>query len=311
MTDDRLSDEWRVGGPRIGGPVNFMGFIETRDIEEGDIVVVGLPFDTATLYRVGSRMGPRAIREASSGMLGYMGRRERRPIFQKRRFVDYGDIRPYHGYIENSFERFQRKLEDIVNAGGFPVIFGGDHSVSLPVMRTLAPKFGKMSHLHFDAHPDFFEGTPQQPIHHGTIFRIAANEGLIDLDASIQVGIRGSVAMELVPEVRAAGYKVITTEEFNAMGVAATLAQIRETVRPPVYISLDIDVVDPAFAPGTGAPEAGGIYSREMFDLIRGLRGVGAVGFDLVEVSPPYDPTDITAVLAANLAWEFMLTLED
>ncbi len=311
MSDERSADEWRVGGPRVGGPVTFMGFIETRDIQEGDVVVVGLPFDTATLYRTGSRMGPRSIRMATSGMLGYMGRRETRPIFAKRRFVDYGDIRPYHGYVENSFERFQRKLEDIVNPGGFPVVLGGDHSVSLPVMRALAPKHGVLSHLHFDAHTDFYEGTPLQPIHHGTIFRQAAKEGLIDLDASVQVGIRGSVAIEMVDEVRAAGYKVITGSEFHRMGVDGTLDLIRSTVRPPVYVSLDIDVVDPAFAPGTGAPESGGIYSREMIELIRGLKGIGAVGFDVVEVSPPYDNSDITAVLAANLAWEFMLTLED
>lgn len=311
MPDERAMNEWRVGGARVGGPLSFLALPETRDVEAGDLVIVGIPFDTGTLYRVGSRFGPRAIRIASTMMVPYQGERETRDMFQKRRVIDYGDIRPYHGYMEDSFQRITRKMTEIVQAGGLPIVLGGDHCVSLPVLRALAPRYGKMSHLHFDSHPDFWEGEPNRPYHHGTTFRVAAREGLIDTTTSVQVGIRGTISATIVDEVRAAGYNLMTADDFRRLGVEGTLREIHRTLKPPVYVSLDIDVVDPAFAPGTGVPEPGGIYSREMIDIVRGLRGIGAVGFDLVEVSPPYDVSELTAILSATLVYEFMQSLVD
>jgi agmatinase len=166
-----------------------------------------------------------------------------------------------------------------------------------------------MSLVHFDAHPDFWEGPPGRPLHHGTVFRRAVEEGLIDPQASVQAGIRGSISANLVEEARAAGFHLITGAEFAEMGVAETLSAIRERARLPVYVSLDIDCVDPAFAPGTGTPEVAGLTSREIVALVQGLGGLEFAGFDVVEVAPAYDSAEITALLAANLVYEFLLAL--
>jgi agmatinase len=168
-----------------------------------------------------------------------------------------------------------------------------------------------MSLVHFDAHPDFWPGTAERPYHHGTVFRRASEEGLIDTKSSVQVGIRGSISANLIDECRAAGFHLLTANEFAAQGVAATLEDIQRIVRPPVYVSLDIDSVDPAFAPGTGTPEVAGLTSREIMDLVRGLRGLEIVGFDVVEVAPAYDTAEITALLAANLVYEFLMVLAE
>jgi arginase family enzyme len=168
-----------------------------------------------------------------------------------------------------------------------------------------------MSLVHFDAHPDFWRGPPGRPYHHGTVFRRASEEGLIDVSSSVQVGIRGSISSNLIDECRAAGFHLITGAEFAAHGVEATLQDIHRIARPPIYVSLDIDSVDPAFAPGTGTPEVAGLTSREIMDLVRGLRGLNIAGFDVVEVAPAYDHAEITALLAANLVYEFLLALAD
>jgi agmatinase len=168
-----------------------------------------------------------------------------------------------------------------------------------------------MSLVHFDAHPDYWPGPPGRPYHHGTVFRRAEEEGLIDVSKSVQIGLRGSISANLIEECRAAGFHVLTTPEFAAQGVEVTLRDIHRIVQAPVYVSLDIDCVDPAFAPGTGTPEVAGLTSREIMDLVRGLRGLQIVGFDVVEVAPAYDSAEITALLAANVAYEFLLALAE
>jgi arginase family enzyme len=167
-----------------------------------------------------------------------------------------------------------------------------------------------MSLVHFDAHPDFWPpSSPDRPIHHGTVFHHAVNEGLIDPAASVQIGIRGSISAGMVEKCRAAGFHVITADEFAHQGVRATVEAIQMAASLPVYVSLDIDAVDPAFAPGTGTPEVAGLTSREIIELVRGLRGLPLVGFDVVEVAPAYDSAEITALLAANLVYELLLVL--
>lgn len=307
--EEEMYREWSQG-PRPGGPLSFLGLPETRGVKAGDIAIVGFPFDTGTLWRVGSRFGPRAIRTATAHMLPYGWDREQRPLFQQRRLIDYGDVRPAYGYMEDSFTRMTNAITRIADAGAMAVCLGGDHSISLPVLRALAPRHGKLSLLHFDSHPDFWKApSPRRPYHHGSVFRVAVEEGLIDPHTSIQVGIRGSNSAAIIPEVREAGFHMITAREFYKGGVDEAVSTILEVVRPPLYISFDIDCVDPAFAPGTGAPEPGGLSSREALEIIRGLRGSGAVGFDMVEVSPPYDLGENTALLAATLIYEFLLTL--
>ncbi len=304
-----LPAEWQRG-PRYGGAYTFARCPASRDLSKADAAIVGVPMDMAVLYRSGARFGPRAIRDASGGLRPHHwepGKIE--PPFDRLRVIDYGDIEVFPGYIEQSLSRVQEELTPIVEAGVFPVVLGGDHSTTLPVLRACAAKHGALSLVHFDAHPDFWPGAPERPYHHGTVFRVAAEEGLIDPAASVQIGIRGSVSAGIIPEARAAGFHLVTADEFARQGLRHTLEAVQRAASLPVYVSLDIDSVDPAFAPGTGTPEVAGLTSREIIELVRGLRGLPLAGFDVVEVAPAYDSAEITALLAANLVYEFLVVL--
>ena len=307
--DRLIPEEWQEG-PRWSGAYTFARCPATRDLSKADVAIIGVPMDFATMYRPGARFGPRAIRDAS-GQLRPHGLQagELEPPYANLRVVDYGDLDVYPGYIDQTMDRLLEQLRPVVQAGVLPVVLGGDHSSSLPVLRALAAKHGTMSLVHFDAHPDFWRGPEGRPYHHGTPFRIATDEGLIDPAASVQVGIRGSLSAAIVEEARAAGFHLITADEFARQGVRATVDTINRIASLPVYVSLDVDCVDPAFAPGTGTPEVAGLTSREIVGLVRGLRGLPFAGFDVVEVAPAYDPGEITALLAANLVYEFLMLL--
>ena len=307
-----LPADWQQG-PRYGGAYTFARCPATRDLSKADAAVIGIPMDMATLYRSGARFGPRAIRDASGQLRPHhWDPAKLEPPFDRLRVIDYGDLDVYPGYVEQSIEHLQKEIAPIFESGVFPVILGGDHSTTLPVLRACAARHGKLSLVHFDAHPDFWEAASlERPIHHGTTFRIAVQEGLIDPVASVQIGIRGSLSANLIAEARAAGFHLVTGEEFADSGVEATLQKIQRVVRLPVYVSLDIDSVDPAFAPGTGTPEVAGLTSREIMALVRGLRGLDLVAFDVVEVAPAYDSAEITALLAANLVYELLLVLAE
>ena len=310
MVSDRLYPQDWQRGPRYSGAYTFARCPTSRDLSKADVAVVGVPMDMATLYRSGARFGPRAIRDASGQLRPHHWDPEQlEPPFDTLRVIDYGDIDVYPGYIEQTLAHVHAELQQVVDAGVFPLVLGGDHSTSLPSLRALAKRHGKMSLVHFDAHPDYWPGTPERPYHHGTVFRRAEEEGLIDPAASVQVGIRGSISANLVDEARAAGFHLLTANEFAAQGVEATLRDIQSNTRGPVYVSLDIDSVDPAFAPGTGTPEVAGLTSREIMDMVRGLAGLNIVGFDIVEVAPAYDSSEITALLAANLVYELLMVL--
>ena len=307
--DRPLPADWQAG-PRYGGAYTFMRCPATRDLSQADVAIIGVPLDTAVMYRPGARFGPRAIRDASGQMRPYATDPAKlEPPFDRLRVVDYGDIEPYPGYIEQSLARVQEELAQVLAMDTFPIILGGDHSTTLPALRASAAKHGVLSLIHFDAHPDFWPGTAERPYHHGTVFRVAVAEGLIDPTASVQIGIRGSISAGIIAEARAAGLHLITAEEFARQGVRRTIEVLQRVASLPVYVSLDIDCVDPAFAPGTGTPEVAGLTSREIVELVRGLRGLPFVAFDVVEVCPPYDPSEITALLAANLVYEFLLAL--
>jgi agmatinase len=307
-----LPADWQRG-PRYGGAYTFARCPASRDLSLADVAVVGIPMDMAVLYRSGARFGPRAIRDASGHLRPHHWEPDKlEPPFDALRVIDYGDLEVFPGYIEQSVVHLQSQLAPIIEAGVFPMVLGGDHSTTLPVLRACAAKHGKLSLVHFDAHPDFWPpGAPERPVHHGTVFRIATEEGLIDPAASIQIGIRGSISAGIVDETRAAGFHLITCDEFARRGVPATVQDIHRMARRPVYISLDIDSVDPAFAPGTGTPEVAGLTSREIIELLRGLRGLQLVAFDVVEVAPAYDSAEITALLAANLVYEILLVLAE
>jgi len=303
--------DWQRG-PYFGSPYTFMRIPATRDLSYADVAIIGLPLDIGTTHRPGARYGPRAIRDISTQLFPHdLEQASLMPPFNRLRVVDYGDIDTYPGYIEQSLKKFEGELAAVFEAGVFPVCLGGDHTVTLPVLRAAAHKHGTLSLVHFDSHPDFWGGEFGRRYHHGTLFRVAAEDGLIDPATSVQIGVRGSISATILGQARAAGFQIITADEFAHQGVGATLEAVHRIATLPTYVSLDIDSVDPAFAPGTGTPEVAGLSSREIVEMVRGLRGLPLVAFDVVEVSPPYDSSEITALLAANLVYELLMVLAD
>jgi agmatinase len=296
--------------PRFAQPPTFMRLPHSRDLRILDTALVGIPFDGGTSYRAGTRFGPREIRSQSSMIRPYNHVLKVNP-FTTRRVADYGDIDVAPVSIERTYERIEGAMGEILERQVFPMAVGGDHSITLPILRAIAKRHGPVGLIHIDAHLDTWDEYFGGKYFHGTPFRRAVEEGLIDPRQTIQVGIRGSLYAEDDFDFQARhGMSVVPIGEVKEQGVAAVAGRWKGLVRGKVYVSFDIDSVDPAYAPGTGTPEVGGLTSYEALSLIRALRGLEVVGFDLVEVSPPYDgPGQITALLAANLLYEFLCTL--
>lgn len=292
----------------FAGIPTFMRQPATRDLTNVDVAVMGVPFDGGTSYRSGTRLGPRKIREASLMLWGYNNVLGVSPL-DKLDVVDYGDVNVVPVSIEATMQAITAEARDVLASQTTLITLGGDHSITLPLLRAHAEAFGPLAVVHFDSHPDTWESEfGGQLCSHGTPFRRAIEEGLIDTSAYIQVGIRGSTSgPEDLREARQLGARVMPIEEVFESGTPAVIRTIQEMMgERQVYVSLDIDAVDPAFAPGTGTPEVGGLTSFQMLQLVRGLRGLNLVGFDLVEVNPAFDHGDVTAILAANLAFEFL-----
>ena len=273
-----------------------------------DVSIIGIPYDGSVSYRSGTRFGPRAIREQSLLLWGYNNAQQVAP-FKTLRIADLGDVDVVPPDIVATHHEIERSATRIVTAGSTLISIGGDHSISLPLLRAHAKKYGPVAVVHFDAHPDTWDSEyPGHPYSHGTPFRRAIEESLIDTTSYVQIGIRGPTngPEDYLDAIRL-GARMITFDEFRRVGMDAVVNEVQSRIGSrPVYVTLDIDAVDPAFAPGTGTPEVGGFSSYEILQLVRGLHGLNLVGFDLVEVSPPYDPTNITAILAANLIFEFL-----
>jgi len=293
--------------PAYFGIPTFMRRPTSREFDGIDVVVMGIPFDSgATSFRGGARFGPRKIREASLLMWGYNRFFKIAPL-DVLKVVDYGDISVEPISLETTIKLISADVGKVLAAGPTVIALGGDHSIALPLLRSHAAKFGPLALVHFDAHVD----TEQNRLDHGTPFRYAADEGLINTKAWIQAGIRGPVSYpDEVEDARQLGAHVLDIDKCFEMGIPDVVRTIQDRIgNHPAYVSLDIDVVDPAYAPGTGTPEIGGFTSRQILQLVRGLQGLNLVGFDLVEVSPPYDHSEITSILAANLVFEFLSLL--
>jgi agmatinase len=293
--------------PRFSGVRTFMRLPNVQDLENADAAIVGAPFDTGGTFRVGARFGPESIRSVSHLLRRYnpslgVG------IFDHLSVIDYGDVPVVPGYIEESYERIKDGLEPIHSAGVIPIVLGGDHSIALPELRAAAAVHGPLALVQFDSHPDTWDAYFGQKHTHGTPFRRAVEEGLLDPSRSIQVGMRGSIYDEGDWEDAIdMGFDLVPTDTVRKLGIEETIARIRERVGDArTYVSFDVDFVDPAFAPGTGTPEIGGFTSREAQEFVRELVGLDIVGCDIVEVLPPYDSAQITALLAANVAHEFL-----
>ena len=294
--------------PPFAGLSTFGRQPHSRDLNGVDVAIVGIPYDSATSYRSGTRFGPRAIREQSLLLWGYNNGLQVAP-FDVLKVIDYGDVDVIPVDILGTYAAIQQEVGQLVAAGVRVISLGGDHSIALPLLRAHHQQYGPLAVIHFDAHPDTWdEEFPGRKFSHGTPFRRAIEEGLIDTSAYVQIGIRGPTpAAGDYDDSRRLGARMITFDEADELGVDGVLAEIKQRVGSrPAYLTFDIDAVDPAFAPGTGTPEVGGFTSAQILKVVRGLQGVNLVGCDLVEVSPPFDSQGITAILAANLAFEFL-----
>lgn len=293
--------------PRYAGIATFALLPMIREVEHADVAVVGIPFDSGTSFRPGARFGPAHIREHYRQLHPYHQIHETFP-FREQQVVDAGDFRvgPYD--IDAAVEAIHLQARDLVEGGTRIVALGGDHTIALPLLRAAAEEHGPLAVLHFDAHLDTWDVLHGASVWHGSPFRRAAEEGLLDLERCQHVGIRGGVydPSELVDD-RRAGFAMIRSEEFQHRSVESIAEQILQRVGTgPVYVSIDIDVLDPAFAPATGTPEVGGISTREFFAVLRAMRGLDIVGGDVVEVAPAYDHAGITGLAAAHSAWELV-----
>jgi agmatinase len=294
--------------PRFSGIRTFMRLPHVTDLAGVDAAAVGIPFDTGTSYRTGARFGPEAIRSASALLRPFHA------VFgidlvEALSIVDYGDLPVAPGDTEETFRRVEAAFAPLVEAGVFPLVLGGDHSITLPELRVLARTHGPMALVQLDSHTDTWEAYFGQRYFHGTTFKRAAEEGLLATAASVQGGMRGGLYGEDdLGDARALGFTVVPSEELRALGAQRYAELVRQKVGDrPVFLSFDIDFLDPSVAPGTGTPEIAGFTTVEAVAFLRALRGIDLVGCDVVEVAPQYDgPGQQTALAAANVLWELL-----
>ena len=294
--------------PRFAGPATYARLPTLDEVGHAAVAVVGVPFDSGVVYRPGARFGPAAVRAGSRLLRPYNAWTGALP-FGSHQVADAGDIACTPFAIEQAIGEIARDAALLLERADHLLALGGDHTIALPLLRASAARFGPLALVHFDAHLDtwdtYFGGARYT---HGTPFRRAAEEGLLDLARSVHVGTRGpQFSADDLADDRRLGFHLIDGRAIDERGAAAIAQEIRGRVgEAAVYLSFDIDLLDPAFAPGTGTPEAGGWSSREAIAVVRGLRGVRLVGGDVVEVAPAYDHAEITAIAAANVAYEVL-----
>jgi agmatinase len=296
--------------PRFSGPRTFMRLPHVEDLHEVDVAVVGIPSDGAQVFRSGSRFGPEAIRSASVMLRNYNPMLDV-DVSGRLSLVDYGDVPTVPGSTANSLERSAAALAEVAAAGVVTLGLGGDHTVLLAELRALALVHGPLALVQLDAHHDVWDEYFGQKLFHGSVVRRAAEEGVLDPARSVQAGMRGSLTAKADAALPAElGFDAFSYEELAELGPEAFAERVRARVGDaPCFLSFDVDFVDPAFAPGTGTPEVGGPSSREALAYLRALTGLDFRGFDCVEVSPPYDPSGVTAFLAANACFEMLSLL--
>lgn len=299
-------DSGRV--PRFAGPSTFMRLPMVRP-EQVDIALVGIPFDSGTTNRPGARHGPREVRNQSS-LVRRVHHVSGASPFDLARVGDCGDVPLSPLDLNGSLETISSFFAGVRQAGAKPLSVGGDHLVTLPILRGIVAD-GPVGLIQIDAHSDTYDEFFGNRYNHGTLFRRAVEEGLLDPKRIVQIGIRGSISdARNYDFAREAGIRIIFIEEFVARGVESVMAEARSIVgQSPTYISFDIDALDPSFAPGTGTPEIGGLTTREAQQMIRALSGLNIVGADLVEVSPPFDPSGMTALTGATLLFELLCVM--
>ena len=296
--------------PRYAGPATFARLPRLDEVGTADVAVVGVPFDSGVSYRPGARFGGNAVREASRLLRPYNPAQDASP-FALAQVADCGDIAVNPFDINEAVETVQEAAGGLLDTGARLMTLGGDHTIALPLLRAVARRHGPVALLHFDAHLDTWDTYFGAEYTHGTPFRRAVEEGLLDTEALSHVGTRGPLyGKKDLDDDERMGFGIVTSADVMRRGVDEVAHALRERIGArPLYISIDIDVLDPAHAPGTGTPEAGGLTSRELLHTLRGLVGVDVVGADVVEVAPAYDHAEITGIAAAHVAYELLAVL--
>ena len=297
--------------PRFAGSGSFARLPEIDRVPDYDVALLGVPFDAGTSYRPGARFGPMAVRQASRTLRpGHHVELDSTP-FDEIQVVDAGDIAVTPFSIDDAMEQIAIHARELIRRDRTVIAIGGDHTIALPMLRSVVRQHGRVALVHFDAHLDTWDTYFNAPTTHGTIFRRAFEEQLLIEDHSIHIGIRGPLydRRDLDDDKRF-GFRTVRASDVDAFGLGGVIEAITErTADLPVYLSLDIDVLDPAFAPGTGTPEAGGLSSRELLKILRGLTRLNLVGGDVVEVAPAYDHAEITAIAAATVIFDLITLL--
>jgi agmatinase len=292
--------------PRFAGPATFARLPRREDVDLCDVAVLGIPFDSGVTYRPGARFGPQGIRNGSRLLRAYHPALDVKP-FEAQQVADAGDVACNPFDIAEAISQIEAGAEHVLDSASQLLSIGGDHTIALPLLRVMHRRHGPVALLHFDAHLDTWDTYFGAAYTHGTPFRRAWEEGLLLEGRATHVGIRGPLFSpeDLVDDARF-GFEIVSAMDLDE-GAAAAADRIRARLSDaPVYLSIDIDVLDPAFAPGTGTPEAGGLSSRELLRILRGLAGINLVGADIVEVAPPFDHAEVTAVAASHVAYELL-----
>src|SRR5215467_12214900 len=314
--EPRVRDGGHVGQidatkvPRYGGPATFARLPRIDEVAGADAAVLGIPFDSGVTYRPGARFGPSHIRE-SSRLLRPYNPELKVPVFAGQQVADAGDIAVNPLSIDEAITAVERGARALLERAPFVLTLGGDHTIALPLLRAVSAVQGAVAVVHFDAHLDTWDTYFGAAYTHGTPFRRASEEGLTDRSGCLHVGIRGPLytGSDLSEDITL-GFQQLTAPEVEQLGVPGMVEGIRQRVEDrPVYVSVDIDVLDPAHAPGTGTPEAGGLSSRELLATLRSFARLNLVGADIVEVAPAYDHAQITGVAASHVAYELLSAL--
>jgi agmatinase len=293
--------------PRFAGPATFARLPRRDEVDRCDVAILGVPFDAGVTYRPGARFGPAAIRAGSRLLRPYHPGLDVEP-FGVQQVADAGDIACNPFDIAEAIGTIERGTSEMLGGVGKIVAIGGDHTIALPLLRATRAKFGQVALVHFDAHLDTWDTYFGAPYTHGTPFRRAAEEGLFVSDRSAHVGIRGPLyASTDISSDRELGFTIVSSADYARTSIDDVVARLRARVGDaPVYVSIDVDVMDPAHAPGTGTPEAGGLSSRELLLTLRALDGLPIVGADVVEVAPAYDHAELTTVAASHVVYELL-----
>ena len=296
--------------PRYAGEATFARLPRLDEVSQADVAILGVPFDSGVSYRPGARFGPSHIRESSRLLRPYNPALQV-PVFASQQVADAGDLAVNPFNIDDAIGAIERGARALLERTRFVLTLGGDHTVALPMLRAVSAVHGPVAVVHFDAHLDTWDTYFGAAYTHGTPFRRAAEEGLLDPTGCLHVGIRGPLYTDAdLDQDSELGFQVIPAPDVEQLGVPGMVERIAQRVGDrPVYVSIDIDVLDPAHAPGTGTPEAGGLTSRELLAALRSFARLNLVGADIVEVAPAYDHAQITGIAAAHVGYELLSAL--